>query len=512
MCEMAVKAKRIALLGLHLESNSFAPVKTEADFRALCFLEGEAILAEAAKPAPAMPAEIPGFMAEMKAVPWVPVPIAVAAAEPGGPIDHGFLLRLLVDMHSALRAALPLDAVYITNHGGMTSTGTPDPDGLLYKMVRETVGPAVPVVATVDLHANISETMVGNVDVLVSYRTNPHVDQAGRGAEAARLLQELMAGVQARTAFIRLPLTPASITLLTASGPYADLIDAGQRAMTPDIMNVSVVGGFVFSDTPKNGVAVVVTARNDVAPARRLALHLARRAWNDRHRFVKPLTPIERAVDMSIEVARDPGKPAVIYSDAGDNPGGGGRGNTTWLLAALHGAGASGVLVGVFVDPDLAAEAHRRGIGAEFNAVFNRSGETAFAKRFEARAKVIALHDGKCVGRRGLWRGKSLDLGPSAALDLGGIDVVVGSMRKQCADPVFFEMMGLDIAKACTVVVKSRGHFRAGFDEFFAPEQVFEIDTAGLTSPAIERIPFRNLPRPVFPLDPDATWQEPDWG
>ena len=143
--------------------------------------------------------------------------------------------------------------------------------------------------------------------------------------------------------------------------------------------------------------------------------------------------------------------------------------------------------------------------------MFNRDGETEFSRRFAARATVRALHDGKCIGRRGLWQGKSLDLGPVAALDLGGIIVVVGTMRKQCADPVFFEMMGIDVAKARTVVVKSRGHFRAGFDEFFKPEQVFEVDTAGLTSPAIERIPFRNLPRPVFPLDADAAWQEPAW-
>jgi microcystin degradation protein MlrC len=124
---------------------------------------------------------------------------------------------------------------------------------------------------------------------------------------------------------------------------------------------------------------------------------------------------------------------------------------------------------------------------------------------------VLALHDGKCIGRRGLWAGQSLDLGPTAALDLGGITVVVGSRRKQCADPVFFEMMGLDIGKAGTVVVKSRGHFRAGFDEFFKPEQVYEVDTGGLTSPNLDRIPFKGLPRPVFPLDPETQWREPDW-
>jgi microcystin degradation protein MlrC len=505
------KSKRIGLLGLHLESNAFAPVATEADFRELCYLEGDAILAEARKPAPAMPAEIPAFIAEMdKGGPWEAVPIVVTGCEPAGPIDHGFLLRLLAEMHRRLQAAGPLDGVYISNHGGMTSTGTPDPDGLLYKMVRDTVG-RIPVVATIDLHANISEAMVDNVDIIVSYRTNPHVDQAERAEEAARLLRELMGGVKARTAFIRLPLTPASISLLTAAGPYADLIAAGQAMMTPELMNVSVVGGFVFSDTPKNGIAVIVTSRNEVAPARRVAQDLARKAWTERERFVRRMTPIDRAVEMSLAAARDASSPALIYSDAGDNPGGGGRGNTTWLLAALHEARATGVLLGNFIDPPLAQEAHERGVGAAFEAVFNREGETEFSRRFAVRATVRALHGGKCIGRRGLWQGKSLDLGPAAALDLGGITVVVGSRRKQCADPVFFEMMGLDIAKARTVVVKSRGHFRAGFDEFFRPGQVFEIDTAGLTSPAIERIPFRNLPRPVFPLDADAAWREPAW-
>lgn len=510
-------AKRVALLGLHLESNSFAPVTTEADFRRLCYLEGDAILAEAAKPAPAMPAEVTGFLAaardcaKKRGTPdWEIVPILVTGAEPGGAVDHEFFLRTMAEMQRRLKEAGKLDAVYNTNHGAMTSTGTPDPDGMLYKMIRETVGPDVPIVATVDLHANISDAMVANVDVLVSYLTNPHVDQAERGAEAAVLLDELMTGVKARSAFIRLPLTPASVTLLTAAGPYADLIAEGQRRKTKDILNVSIVGGFVFSDTPKNGIAVIVTARNDVAPARRLAAELAQRGWDDRLRFQKQLTPIATAVEMSLARGRDTSLAPVIYSDAGDNPGGGGRGNTAWLLEALHKSGAQGVLLGVFVDPDLAQDAHKAGKGGSFEAVFNRH-ESEFSKRFAAKAKVVALHDGQIVGRRGIWAGRALDLGPSAALDLGGVTVVVGSTRKQCADPVFFEMMGLDVAKARTVVVKSRGHFRAGFDEFFKPEQVYEVDTAGLTSPVLTRFAFKHLPRPVFPLDADVAWRGPAW-
>ncbi len=506
------KRPRVAILGAILEANAFAPVTTEADFRRLCYLEGDAIIAEARKPAPAMPKEVPGFVQAMDAAgPWTPVPIVIAAAEPGGPVDHAFLEGLLADIRRRLLAAGRLDAVYIVNHGAMTSTRSHDPDGELYRMVRETVGPKVPVAATVDLHANISERMVGSVDVLISYVTNPHVDQAERGAEAADALCWLMAGGVAQSAFIRLPLTPASVNLLTASGPYADLIAEGKRRRTADILNVSVVGGFVFSDTPKNGIAVIVTARGDRRPAQTLALDLARRGWMDRHRFVKPLTSLEDGIRIAVANGRDPSPPAAIFADAGDNPGGGGRGNTTWLLAALHDAGASGVLLGVFVDPDLAAEAHRRGKGARFRGVFNRGGDSEFSKRFEADATVIGLSDGICVGRRGVFAGRTLDLGPVAALDLGGVTVVVGTARKQCADPVQFECVGLDIGRARTVVVKSRGHFRAGFDEYFPPEQVFEIDAPGLTSPVLERFRFQHLPRPVFPLDPGAAWAEPPW-
>ena len=502
--------RRIAILGVHLESNAFAPVVREADFRSLCYLEGEAILDEARKAAPALPAEIAGFVAEMDRLgPWTPVPIVVAAAEPGGPVDGRFLSGLLADIRRRLLAARPLDGVYVSDHGAMISTEGEDPDGVILEAVRQSVGVRVPVVATLDLHANVSERMADNADVLIAYRTNPHVDQRARGAEAARVLAELIGGAKSFTALIRLPLTPASVTLLTASGPYAELVARGQELATPEIISVSVVGGFVFSDTKKNGLAIVVSARDGLASARRVALTLARQAWRERQRFVKRLTPLADAVRLAVAAGRDPARPAVILSDAGDNPGGGGGGNTTELLEALYWAEAKRVLFGVFVDPALAAEAHREGAAARFDAVFNRAKPDRFARRFSAPARVLALHDGKCVGRRGLWAGQALDLGPSAALDLGGVTAVVASRRKQTADPVFFEMMGLDIAEARAVVVKSRGHFRAGFDEFFGPEQVYEVDTAGVTSPNLDRVPFKGLPRPVFPLDPATEWREP---
>ena len=482
--------KRLAVLGLLLETNSFAPVSEEKHFRSLCYLEGEDISTEARRETSRLPAEIPAFYRAMDAAgPWTPLPIVVAAAEPGGPIDGSFLRRTLDTMCQRLVAALPLDGVYICNHGAMVATDGFDPDGELYELVRATVGHAVPIVSTVDLHANISERMVANVDALVSYRTNPHVDQAERATEAAQLLLRYMNGTKSSRAFVRLPLTPASVTLLTREGqPYADAIAYGQTRLGQGILNVSVVGGFVFSDTPKNGIAVIVNGEQG-ADVKGVALDVATRTWNDRQRFVKRLTSIEDAL-------RFPGR--SIWSDAGDNPGGGGTGKTTELLRRLYEAGVKDVLYGIFFEPEIALAAHVAGEGSDL--------EVCFTEGLKLKGRIKKITDGQVVGTRGIYAGRALDLGPTCALQIGGIAVVCVSKRKQCADPVFFEMHGLDIRAARIVVVKSRGHFRAGFEPYFPPAQVLEVDTPGLTSPVLERLTFKGLPRPVFPLDADATW------
>lgn len=505
---VSTRGPRIAILGLHLEANAFAPVTTEKDFRERSYLEGEAIMRNARSKTPIWPMEVPGFVAAMDRMgPWQPVPILVAGAEPGGPADHRFIQGCLKRIHDGLKAAGRLDAVYITNHGAMTTTEDPDPDGELYAMVRAAVGAGVPVAATVDLHCNPSQRMVDSVDVLIGYLTNPHVDMRERAAEAAGALKEMMNGTKTSSAFIKLPIVPPTVTQLTAAGPYAELIALGQKRRTPEIMNVTVLGGFAFSDTPKNGLSIVVTARGgNPAPARKLAREIAEAAWANRQRFRAKLTSLPDAVAMAKASGDDPKRPALIFPDVADNPGGGGGGNTTWLLKALYDAKVKGMLFGVFIDAALARQAHKLGIGAKFDAVFNGAGETEFAKRFTAPARVLSLHDGRFVGRRGIFKGAAVEFGPCAALDLGGISLVVGSQRQQCADPVFFEALGLDIGKARGVVVKSRGHFRAGFDEFFPPDRVIEVDCPGLTSPVLTRFAFKRLPRPSIPLDDDAVW------
>lgn len=507
---------KIALLGAILESNRFAPPAELDSFTSMTWLSGDALLSEARSETPKLATEFAAFVRAMdSAGNWTPVPCMLAASHPAGPVREAVIEEVIATSENMLRAAGPVDAVYVCNHGAMVAEHDHDPDGLLMSRIRAVVGPDVPIVATLDLHANVSERMVDACDLIVGYRTNPHVDQIERGEEAALSLCGVLAtGARPRIAHVKLPLVPASVTLLSVEHPFGTLIDHGQRRQAEfggDILNVSIFGNFLFSDTPDNGLSIVVTAREDIQAARTLAFELAEMAWSLREDFVRSLTAIDDAVAIALAQDRSP----VIFSDAGDNPGGGGSGRTTELLAALHEAGVSDCLFGSFCDPELAHEAHWAGAGNHFKARFNRSSDTTVSWAqwdvpFEADAEVLGLHGGEVVGELGLTAGRRLVLGPSAALRIEGIVVVVISDRTQTADPVFFRMFGLDIASARTIVLKSRGHFRAGFANWFAPGQVHEVDTGGLTSPVHDRWPFAHLPRPNYPMDNDAVWpQEP---
>lgn len=502
---MSHTSPRIAILGMHLESNAFAPVTTEQDFRSACYLEGAAMLAEAAQPAPAMPAEVPGFLAAMDASgPWEPVPILITATEPGGPVAQAFVDATLARMQQLLEAAGPLDGVYVCNHGAMTATGDTDPDGKIYAMARAAVGPERPVVATVDLHANISAPMVANADVIVSYRTNPHVDQRQCAAEAADLLRRLLAGERFDKTWIRMPIAAPTVTLLTAQGAYADMIVEGQRQLGPDLPLVSVVGSFVFSDAPETGLTVL-TYGTGPRPAS-VAQHLAHMAWEQRERFQVRLTSLEDAIRQAAAAGQSDRGPTVCLADVADNPGGGGRGNTTDILEGLLRANVQRALLGNFVDPAAAAHCHAAGAGARLRLVLNETNADAHARAIPVELEVLAVSDGDIVGRRGIYQGRTARLGPAATVRIGGLTMVLCSRRIQCADPAFFEHFGVDIRSFRSLTVKSRGHFRAGFDEFYRPEQILEVDADGLTSPMLTRYPWQGLARPAWPLDQHTTW------
>ena len=507
-----MKAPKVALVGLKLESNRFSRPADFDDFESLNLLEGEVLLEEARKPTPSLAKEFVAFIAAMDATgDWAPVPILFAASHPIGPIRKAVFEQFCDRILNLLQPNV--DAVYLCLHGAMVAEHLHDPDGELLMRIRRKLGPHVPIVITLDLHANISDRMCSAINLVCGYRTNPHVDMADRGQEIAFSLRRMLAGqVNPQIAHVKLPLAPASVALLTAFGPYGALIDYGQRRqaeLSGAVMNVSIFGNFIFSDVPENGVSVVVTATRDHDVALGLANEIAEMAWERRTEFVRELKSIQQALAMAIDLDRKP----VIFSEAGDNPGGGGSGRATKLLSEVIAASAQGVFYGSFFDPALAKDAHVAGIGAKINARFNHNRGTqvweCWDEPLEVEAEIVGLSDGNVVGRRGMLAGRRMFLGKSALLRIGGINVVVISDRAQTSDPVFFEMFGLNIADAHTVIVKSRGHFRAGFDRWFSPEQTLEIDTAGLTSPVLDRWDFSHIKRPSYPLDKNAVWLRP---
>ena len=424
------------------------------------------------------------------------------------PWTHALFGRMMAVWDAGLRGAGKLGGVYVVLHGAGLTTTDDDPEGMLLALVREVVGPDVPVVASLDLHANISARDTALLDGFVGYRTNPHMDMRERGAESAALLRRLMDGARTHLASVRLPLLPPTVAMLTgadvAHRPYGELIDLGQCRMheapyAGRVLNVSVMGGFAFADTPFNGLTTVVTAL-DAEAANGLAQEIATAAWAKRDAFCAVLTPLDEAVRRALATAD--GGPALAFADVADNPGGGGRGNTLHILRAFVDAGVKDAVLGLIWDLDLAADAHGAGQGATFTATFGRNANEIW----DTPARVMALHDVPVRGRRGIFAGNTIPLGAMALLDVDGVRVAVASRRVQCADPAFLEALGVDLAAVRCLVVKSRGHFRGGFDEYFGPDQIVEVDAPGLTSPMLDRFTWRNLPRPVLPLDAEATW------
>jgi microcystin degradation protein MlrC len=507
---MTTRIPRIAVGGFMLESNSHAPVATREEFEGQCDVRGEAFEQDWRSPHPRVAGTLLGFVAAMdRAGPWQPVPLLHAHVGASGPVDQAYFDALVDELCERLKAALPVDGVFLSLHGAAIATVDPDPDGTVLERVRAVVGPDMPVLATLDLHGNIVQRMVDHASVLVSYRENPHTDMPERGADCAAFLHEMLAGMTPAAAFVKLPFVPPSVTQNTKAGPYRDLIDYGQSKRDADVLDVSILSGFTLGDTPKNGMSVIVTTRGRPDKARALARDIAGHAWNGRRSWIPRLTSLADATAMALACGQQAARPSLLFADVADNPGGGGRGNTVWILRSFADAGVSGAVFGPIFDPQLAADAHRAGEGASFHARLNRDETHPLSGRFEATATVERLHAGAFVGRRGISAGNAIDNGPTALLRIGGLQLVVISRRDQARDPVQFEMLGIDPGGVRSLVLKSRGHFRAAFDECFSDDRIVEVDVPGLTTPVLANVAWERMPRPVYPLDPDMAWSPP---
>lgn len=505
--------KRIAICGFNLESNRFAPGCSRGDFEENMYFRGEEITEQARADYPSIHLGVCGFYKTMDAAyggadGWEAAPAILIGSTPAGPVEAEFYDSFLDELRERLQAMMPLDGVYVCEHGAGIATHMHDPDLALFKLVREVVGEDAAVISTLDLHANVSPESVDLVDIFIGYRSNPHVDMYERGEETARLMLEMFDGVKPTSFRVQLPLVAPSVTQLTAEGhPYGDVIRFGQSKMDDRVMNVTILSGFAFGDTPQNGMAFIVTTRDDAAHAKALAIEIASAGWADHERYQTNMMPLEDATARALEVGKNASLPSLLFADPADNPGGGGRGNTSYILRAFLEAGVENCLLGVFYDRAAVAKANAAGEGAEIELVLNADEDNEFSEKLPVKAVVEKLTDGKFVGKHGMVAGKSVDLGASCLLKIGGIRVACITKRQQCLSPDHLASFGLDVEAARSVVVKSRGHFRAGFQHLFPAERTIEVDVPGLTSPNLANFNWRFLPRPVYPLDGEkARW------
>ncbi len=503
----------IAVGSFIAECNPNSPAVGWPHFLSLGYLEGDAVLEELAAEFSTLPPELKGFFEAARSNFDSPRfhPLVCANGSATGPIDHACFQDIVHRMVTGVAGSGHLDGIYLALHGAAKTTQDEDPEGHLLQAIRNSVGPSVPILATLDLHANVTELMVRASSALIGYRTNPHVDMYDRGQDAAALLRKMRSGRSTVSVFHKIPMIAPSPTHLTAVDPMSSIWRRATEKSQPGRTNISMFTGYTHGDSPKSGMSTLITGDSDIADEIiKLGRDTAADLWHARGEFKLQLMEMHEAVERAMEAGEDPSRPAIAFADTNDNPGGGGRGNSIWALEAFVKAGVRHAVLGALCNPAVAREAHRVGEGACFHATYNADEPEPTSGKFSHDVRVLRVHDGHCIGRRGMFAGTALALGPSCLLEVAGIQVAVISKRLQTADPVFFEMLGVDLAKARSMVIKSRGHFRAGFDEFFSASQIFDIDVPGLTMRRLERIKFKKISRPMYPLDRDFEWKPED--
>lgn len=430
------------------------------------------------------------------------VPSVAAAASPAGRVTSEIYTHVKERLLADLRAAGAVDGVLLDLHGAMVPEGVDDGEGDIIEAVRAVVGPRVPIAVTLDLHANLSETMVKGADLLHGYKTYPHVDMAERGAEATeRLLDQIAGRIRPTAAFRKPPLLPPLGNQATARGPMRRLYDlAGEMAKDPRVISISVFAGFPHADIPDAGLGIYVVTDGDQALADRLADRLAHVAWEHRHEFIHHGLPVPEAVRRAL---RAEGRP-VVLADMADNTGGGAAGDGTEILRELLRVGARSAVVACLWDPAAVRECARAGVGQSVTLEVGGKVDDRHGAPLRVTGVVRTLSDGRFVHKGPMARGLPGRLGTTAVLDVNDVKIVLISHRWQTLDPEMIRFVGLDPLEHKILVVKSTIHYRAAFEPL--AREIVEVDAPGLSSSNLERFDFKRLRRPIFPLDPETTY------
>ena len=416
------------------------------------------------------------------------VPLVWANACPSGPVTRDAFERIAAMILEALAAGGPLDGLFLDLHGAMVTEHLPDGEGELLRRLRQ-AAPTPPIVAALDLHANLSDAMIRESHALVAYRTYPHVDLAATGARCLPLLERLMAGFPLAKAHRRIdflvPLPWQCTTIEPGRTLYAQLVAAEAQGA----LSASICMGFPAADTPVCGPSVLAYA-SDAAIAERTAAELAAAFSAAEDRFAGRLWTAADAVAHA--VASDA---PVILADTQDNPGGGGSADTTGLLEALILARAESALLALLCDPQAAAAAHAAGEGAVLRdlALGGRHGPEG-VRPLRGNFTVVRLGDGRFTATGPMYGGNRMDLGPMALLRscaASGVEVAVASRRLQAADRAILHHLGVDPAARRILALKSSVHFRADFEALASEVLIVAAPGANTADPSL--LPFRHL-------------------
>jgi microcystin degradation protein MlrC len=454
---------RVGIGGFLHETNTFAPSRAGLrDFEegggwpGLC--RAEAVVTQTR----GVNVGVAGFVAAAEVSGWTLVPTIWCAASPSGPVLREAFEAIAGELVHGLARAAPLDGIYLDLHGAMAAEHLADGEGELLERLRAAVGPGLPIVASLDLHANVTPRMVEAADMLIAFRTYPHVDMAETGRRAASALATIMKESKKRLAkaFRQLPFLIPILWQRTNAEPGRGIYAELARRET-NVLSLSFAPGFPAADFPDCRPSVFAYASSqeqaDMAADSLAAVVVARESLFD--------GPVH-GPDEAVRIAKKKGSPGrpVILADAQDNPGAGSGSDTTGMLRALLKAKAERAAVGLIVDPDAAEAAHGAGVGATLRmGLGGRSGIPGDAP-LQADYVVESLSDGRLRTSGPYYGSGWIDLGRCACLRLRGIRIVVSSRKAQMADQAMFRFVGIEPHEQAILVVKSSVHFRADFE------------------------------------------------
>lgn len=423
------------------------------------------------------------------------VPTFSAFAYPSGIITAGTHDALISAIVGGLERAGTVDAVCLALHGAGVTERTDDLETDVLEAVRGVVGDSVPVVATLDLHANVTEGMLRGADALLGVNFYPHTDSFERGEEAVDLARKILEGsVRPVMGLTRLPLMiPTSTTNL----PPAETVNGAcwTKEREPGVLDCTFFHGFPYADVPVVGTSVLTIADGDEELARRISREVAGEVWRMREDFFPEMPSPEEGLRQALG---EKGRP-IVLNETSDNPGGGTPGDGTRLLGAMLEAGLDDACFALMNDPEVARAAHDAGVGSRVEVPLGGKTDSLHGEPLAVDAYVKCLTDGRFVQSSPMWGGLEVDHGLSARLRIGGVDVVVGSANAQVLDEQVFLLHGIDVVDYKVVGLKSSQHFRAAFEG--VAERIITVDSPGLSTLRLRAFEYGKIRRPIYPLD-----------